>query len=54
MSCIHRLNAREGKALDGATMSFHKLPIPSVRKKLRAWFRQRWDYLIQEHEKLVP
>lgn len=58
MACIHRLNAREGKALDAASMqgTGHgpMLPRPHLRAKLRRWFRVRWDYLVQEHERLVP
>lgn len=56
MACIHRLNAREQRALDAAVLhqGSMTLPRPHVRSQLRAWFRLRWSYLISEYEKVLP
>lgn len=57
MQCIHRLNAREGRAIDRAVMkmwSGHTVPRPHLRSQIRAWFRLRWSYLIAEYEKVLP
>lgn len=56
MACIHRLNSREGKAIERAVMDCggSTLPRPHLRVELRAWFRQRWSYLIAEYEKVLP
>lgn len=56
MNCIHRLNAREQKAIERATMvcGGQILPRPHLRSELRAWFRQRWSYLMAEYEKVLP
>lgn len=55
MSCIHRLNGREHKALDAAVLhqGGANLPKPYLRSQLRAWFRLRWEYLIREYEKVT-
>lgn len=56
MACIHRLNRREGEAIDAAVMKQggQTLPLPYVRQQLRTWFRARWSYLIAEYEKVLP
>lgn len=56
MACIQRLNARESAALKAAQFpcGSRLLPRPYVRQQLRAWFYERWLYLINEYEKVLP
>lgn len=56
MACIQRLNVREDEALAKAVLrdGHRLLPRPYVRQQLRRWFRQRWEYLVSEYEKVLP
>ena len=55
MKCIQRLNARESKALEAAMFDCgsQRLPRCYLREQLRSWFRERWSYLVAEHERVV-
>lgn len=49
MRCIHALNRREGEILRRV-----ELELPEVRQQIRRWYRERWEYLLQEYEKVLP
>lgn len=56
MDCIHRHNRRESKAIERAVVECgsRTLPAPHLREQIRAWYRERWSYLIREYEKILP
>lgn len=62
MACIQRLNNREAKAIDRAVMRTvsrdgtiqYTLPRPHLREQIRAWYRERWEYLVREYEAILP
>lgn len=56
MACIQRLNARESKAIERAVVrqGGSLLPRPHLRSQIRAWYYQRWDYLLREYEAILP
>jgi hypothetical protein len=49
MKCIQRLNGRESAALQRVDLKHVQ-----VRKQIRAWFYDRWSYLLEEYEKVLP
>lgn len=55
MACIQRQNGREAKALDRAMFDCgsHRLPRIETRKAIRRWYRERWEYLMHEHDKAL-
>jgi hypothetical protein len=53
MACIQRLNTQESRALDRAFF-MSGAPRTYLRQQIRAWYRERWTYLIGEYEKILP
>jgi hypothetical protein len=55
MSCLQRLNDQEAKALGRAMFicGAHRLPNIHTRKCIRAWYRERWEYLVDQYEKAI-
>lgn len=49
MECIRHLNRREAEILRRV-----ELELPEVRQQIRRWYRERWEYLLQEYEKVLP
>lgn len=56
MACIQRLNARQGRAVPHLSYgtSSERIYDPKVRDQIRAWYYERWLYLIREYEKVLP
>lgn len=56
MACIQRHNWREKFALERAVIDCggRTLPRPHLREQIRAWYRERWSYLLREYEKILP
>lgn len=49
MLCIKRLNVEEGNTM--VRISFDD---PAVRRAVRQWYYDRWLYLLEEYEKVLP
>lgn len=57
MACIQRNNARESTAIANAVVVMKNrqlLPLHHVRRAIRRWYRERWEYLLEEYEKVMP
>lgn len=49
MHMIRFTNNRESEALAGVSLHY-----PEVRQQIRDWYRQRWNYLLWEYERVLP
>jgi len=49
MKCIQRNNHLESRALEVVSLDY-----PEVRAQIRAWFYERWLYLLKEYERVLP
>lgn len=49
MDAIQRNNRDQTAALGRVSLLY-----PAVRQNIRDWYRERWEYLLAEYEKVLP